>query len=61
MVLSGSILQDCIDTGWNTGAYIVFCQGGPIDHCTHVPGTVVKASARSEYNAECTSILQDDK
>ena len=32
--------QDCPDTGRSTGAYIIFYQGGPIDHGTHVPGTV---------------------
>ena len=28
--------QDCPDTGRSTGAYIIFYQGGPIDHVTHV-------------------------
>ena len=51
MVLSDSIWKDCPDTGRSTGDYIVFYQGGPIDHCTNVPGTVVKYSAESEYNA----------
>ena len=27
-------------TGRITGAYIIFYQGGPIDHGTHVPGPV---------------------
>ena len=35
-----SIWQDCPDTGRSTGAYIIFYQGGPIDHGTHAPGTV---------------------
>ena len=30
--------QDFPDTGRITGAYIIFYQGGPIDHGTHVPG-----------------------
>ena len=29
--------QDCPDTRRSTGAYIIFYQGGPIDHGTHVP------------------------
>ena len=33
---------------------MIFYQGGPIDHFTHVPGSVAKSSAESEYNAECT-------
>ena len=32
--------QDCPDTGRSTGAYFIFYQGGPIYHCTHVPGPV---------------------
>ena len=50
---SDSSWQDCPDTGRSTGAYIIFHQGGPIDHGTHVPGPVVQYSAESEYNAAC--------
>ena len=45
MDFSDSIWQDCPDTGRITGAYIIFYQGGPIDHGTHVPGPVAKYSA----------------
>ena len=45
--------QDCPDTGRSTGAYIIFYQGGPIDHGTHVTGPVDQSSAESEYSAEC--------
>ena len=48
MAFSGSIWQDCPDTGRSTGAYIIFYQGGPIDHGTHVPGPVAQSSAESE-------------
>ena len=34
---SDSSWQDCPDTGRSTVAYIIFYQGGPIDHGTHVP------------------------
>ena len=37
--------QDCLDTGRITGAYIIFYQGGTIDHGTHVPGLVAQSSA----------------
>ena len=47
--------QDFQDTGRSTGAYIIFYQGGPIDHITHVTGPVAKSSAESEYNAACTA------
>ena len=40
--------HDCPDTGRSTGAYIIFYQGRPIDHGTHVPGTVAQSSAESE-------------
>ena len=46
--------QDCPDTGRITGAYIIYYQGGPIDHGTHVPGPVAQSSAENEYNAACT-------
>ena len=47
--------QDCPDTVRSIGAYIIFYQGGPIDHGTHVPGPVSQSSAESEYNASCTA------
>ena len=51
MAFSDSSWQDCPDTGRRTGAYIIFYQGGPIDHGTHVPGPVAQYSSESEYNA----------
>ena len=47
--------QDFPDTGRSKGAYIIFYQGGPIGHGTHVPGPVAQSSAESEYNAACTA------
>ena len=55
MDFSGSSSQDYPDTGIITGAYIIFYQGGPIDHGKHVPGPVAQYSAESEYNAACTA------
>ena len=40
MAFSDSSWQDFPDTGRSTGAYIIFYQGGPIDHGTHVPSPV---------------------
>ena len=37
--------KDFPDTGRSTGAYIIFYQGGPIDHGTHVPGPVAQSSS----------------
>ena len=55
MDFSDSSLQDCPDTEISTGAYIIFYQGGPIDHGTHVPVPVAQSSAESDYNEACTS------
>ena len=44
MAFSDSSWQDCPDTGRSTGAYIIFYQGGPNDHCTHIPGPVAQSS-----------------
>ena len=51
MVLSNSSRKGFQYNGIITGAYIVFYQGRPIDHCTHVPGPVSQSSAESQYNA----------
>ena len=55
MAFSDSSWQDCPDTGRSIGAYIIFYQGGPIVHGTHVTGPVAQSSAESEYNAACTA------
>ena len=55
MAFSGSSWQDCPDTGRSTGAYIIFYQGGPIDHDAYVLGPVSQSNAESEYNAACTA------
>ena len=36
IVFYDSRWQECLDTVSSTGAYILFYQGGPIDHYTHV-------------------------
>ena len=55
MDFSDSSWQDFPDTGRSTGAHIIFYQGGPIDHGTHVTGPVAQSSAESEYNVACTA------
>ena len=54
LVCSNYSYQDCPDTGISTGSYIVFYLGGPINHCTHVPGPVSQSSDESDSNAACT-------
>ena len=55
MASSDSSWQDFPDTVKSIGAYIIFYQGGPIEHGTHVPGPVAQYSAESKYNAACTA------
>ena len=57
MAFSVSSWKYCPDTGRSTGAYIIFYQGGPIEHLTHVLGLVTQSSTESEYNAACTAGL----
>ena len=55
MTLYDSSWKDCLDIGRSTGAYIIFYQGVPIDHATHVTVPVAQPSVESEYNAACTA------
>ena len=55
MDFSNFSLQDCPYTGRSTGAYIIFYQGGPIEHGTNVPGPVSQSSLKGYYNAACTA------
>ena len=55
MAFSDYSWQDFPDTGRSTGAYIIFYNGGPIDHGTHVPVPVAQSSAESYYNSACTA------
>ena len=54
MAFSDSSWQYFPDTGRSTVAKIIFYQGGPIYHGTHVPGPVSQSSAESEDNTACT-------
>ena len=45
MGLSDSSCQYCPYNGRSIGAYIIFYQGGPIDHGTHVLGLVSQPSS----------------
>ena len=40
MAFYDSSWKYCTDNGISTGAYIIFYQGGEINHGTHVPGAV---------------------
>ena len=43
IAFSDSSWQDFLDTGRSIGAYIIFYQGGPMNHGTHVPGPLAKS------------------
>ena len=45
MDFSDSSWQDFPDTARSIGSYIIFYQGGPIYHGTHVPGPVAQLIA----------------
>ena len=45
MAFCDSSLKDFPNTGRSAGAYIIFYQGGPTDHGTHVSGPVSQSSA----------------
>ena len=45
MAFSDSSWKYCPENGRSTGAYIIFYQGGTIDHGTHIPGPVSRSSA----------------
>ena len=47
MFLSDYSWQYCSYTGRNTGSFIIFYQGGSIDHGTYVPGPVSQSSAEN--------------
>ena len=55
MDFSDSSWQYFPDTGRSKRAYVIFYQGGPIDHGTHVPGQMYQSSAERQYNAACTA------
>ena len=50
VAFSDSSWQYCPDTGIIIGAYIIFYQGGTIDHGTHVTGLVDQSIEKSDYN-----------
>ena len=45
MAFSDSSWKDFPENGRSTGSYIIFYQGGTIDHVTHVPGPADQSSA----------------
>ena len=36
---------------------MIFYQGRPINHGTHVPGPVYQSSSENDYNAACTAVM----
>ena len=55
MMFSDSIWKACTYNVRSTEEYILFYQGEPIDHSSHVSGTLTQSSAEIYYNASCTA------
>ena len=51
MIIFGKIVQ----TLEEVQEHIIFFQGGPIDHGTHVQGQVAQSIAEIEYNTVCNA------
>ncbi|MGH3054708.1 MAG: reverse transcriptase domain-containing protein, partial [Gaiellaceae bacterium] len=54
---SDSSWQDCPTSGRSTGSYLIFYQGGVVDHSSFVPTPVAMSSGEAEYNAACTTCM----
>ena len=50
-----SSCQYCPEIGRIKEAYIIFYQGGKIDHGTHVTGPVAQSIVEIEYNVSCNT------
>ena len=57
MDFSNSSWKYCPETGRSTGAYIIFYQGGTIEHVTHVTGPFAQSSSERVYNAAYIAVM----
>jgi hypothetical protein len=49
--------DDDFDTSRSTGGYIIFYQGGVVDHSSNMPIPVAMSSAEAEYNEACLACM----
>jgi hypothetical protein len=54
---SDSSWDDDHDTSRSTGGYIIFYQGGAVDHSSNMPGPIAMSSAEAEYNECCLACM----
>jgi hypothetical protein len=54
---SDSSWDDDFDTSRSTGGYLIFYQGGVVDHSSNMPGPVAMSSAEAEYNEACLACM----
>ena len=54
---SDSSWDDDFDTSRSTGGYLVFYQGGVVDHSSNMPVTDAMSSAEAEYNEACLAYM----
>ena len=57
MAFSDYSWQDCPYSGRSTVSYIIFYQGGKIEHVTYVKVPVSQSGAEIEYNAAFTAVM----
>jgi hypothetical protein len=49
--------DDDFDTSRSTGGYLIFYQGGVVDHSSNMPIPVAMSSAEAEYNQACLACM----
>ena len=55
--LTDSSWDDDFDTSRSTRGYIIFYQGGVVDHSSSMPIPVAMSSAEAEYNQACLECM----
>ena len=54
---SDSSWDDDHDTSRSTGGYMIFYQGGVVDHSSNMPNPIAMSSAEAEYNECCLACM----
>ena len=57
LVFSDSSWDDDHDTSISTECYLIFNQGGVIDHSSNMPTPIAMSSAEAEYNECCLACM----
>ncbi|MGH3054284.1 MAG: Ty1/Copia family ribonuclease HI, partial [Gaiellaceae bacterium] len=57
LAFSDSSWQDCPTSGRSTGSFLIYYQGGVVDHALFVPDPVALSSGKAEYNTACATSM----